>query len=825
VTSTMPWRAAIGKELRALLPAWMALAIASIVCIAFDGRWSWAIFIFGAVALGALSIGHEYLHGTLSPWLALPVNRWQLAVAKLAALLPLLASLAILATLGLVAANGLPAAGLFRLELMTIGLPLIYGLIVAPWLTMVARGPLGGVVFTLAVPLVVGLALFFIQPLDVFVRPGFGTAMSVFAGLGVLLGARTFMQLEALDTHRDVELPKLFGARRALEVSGAPRPIWALIAKEFRLQQMTVLVATLSFAAVLVARWYHSLAPDTNLDLTYALGVVHLALVPILAGALASAEERRLGTLEWQVLQPIATWRQWLVKVTVVVALSIVVSLVPLVLLLGADRPAHVIWVLKSVLTLTQAIIIVAELAIATLYVSSLSTSGIRAIMTSIPVLAVLAALMSLFPRMINLTSNATAGFRTGLLQTSMDWLVARWAPAGFSQRTANLILGLRSGLALAFFVGLSVVVLRFALVNHRSAERGGRRVVRQAAMFFGWVLVIQFIFTSLSALQAAGFYRITPEERKVFSESMVRRARWQHELDVLTKGFDGRVGACAGDGRLEACISDNNLFPMQSVMKLPVAVSALEAVDAGKWRLDDEVVVHKQDLSVFVQPIAKLVGPNGFKTTIGDLVRRAIVDSDSAATDILIAKLGGPGAVQLTLNRKATSAVRVDRDEKHLQTEINGLEWRDEYLDPPALDRAINAVPEAQRDAAFQAYLHDRRDTSTPRGMTILLDKLVKGRLLSSSSTQFLLDTLKQTTTFPDRLKAGVPDGWTIGHKTGTSGSWRGVTAAFNDVGILTGPKGETISIAVFITESKASDKDVAKLMADIARAIATKY
>jgi beta-lactamase class A len=121
--------------------------------------------------------------------------------------------------------------------------------------------------------------------------------------------------------------------------------------------------------------------------------------------------------------------------------------------------------------------------------------------------------------------------------------------------------------------------------------------------------------------------------------------------------------------------------------------------------------------------------------------------------------------------------------------------------------------------------FASDRRDTSTPRGMTILLDKLAAGRLLSSSSTQFLLDTLKQTTTFPDRLKAGVPDGWTIGHKTGTSGTWRGVTAAFNDVGILAGPKGETISIAVFIAESRASDKDMAKLMADIARAIATKY
>ena len=66
----------------------------------------------------------------------------------------------------------------------------------------------------------------------------------------------------------------------------------------------------------------------------------------------------------------------------------------------------------------------------------------------------------------------------------------------------------------------------------------------------------------------------------------------------------------------LRACVRDNQLFPMQSVMQLPVAMSALEAVDDGTWRLDDEVVVHKHYLSVFVQPIAKLIGPNGFNTT-----------------------------------------------------------------------------------------------------------------------------------------------------------------------------------------------------------------
>src|SRR5262249_13310509 len=255
-------------------------------------------------------------------------------------------SLAVLATLAFIAVSGWPGARFWRLELSTIGLPLAYGLIVAPWLTMVARGPLGGVVFAFAIPLVVGLVLSVLDPLDLFIRPSFWTTMTAVPIVGGVLGWQALARLEALDTHRDIELPKMPGASRA-KVSSRRNPLWALVTKELRLQQLTVFIALLSFAAVLIARWYYNLAPRTNLDLTYALSIMHLALVPILAGALASSEERRLGTLEWQVLQPIATWKQWLIKATVVVALSVVVSLVPLALLYGSYN--HAIWVLRSV--------------------------------------------------------------------------------------------------------------------------------------------------------------------------------------------------------------------------------------------------------------------------------------------------------------------------------------------------------------------------------------------------------------------------------------------------------------------------------------------
>jgi beta-lactamase class A len=294
-----------------------------------------------------------------------------------------------------------------------------------------------------------------------------------------------------------------------------------------------------------------------------------------------------------------------------------------------------------------------------------------------------------------------------------------------------------------------------------------------------------------------------------------------QNELIRITRGFDGRVGVCVQDSSSTACVNGAQRFPLQSVMKLLVGIATMDAVERKGWRLDETVIVRKQDLSLAVQPLAALVTGDGFQTTIDDLIRRAIVDSDSAATDFLVARLGGPRAVQEVLDRHRVSGVRFDRDEHRLQTEIAGLTWRQEFVDGAVLDRALAAVPEARRDAAFRAYQKDPRDTATPLGMAVLLQSLARGTLLSPASTRRLLEIMTQTVTFPDRLKAGVPPGWTLAHKTGTSGTWRGVTAATNDVGVLTAPDGRLISVVVFIADSKASSENRAALMANVARTV----
>ncbi len=298
-----------------------------------------------------------------------------------------------------------------------------------------------------------------------------------------------------------------------------------------------------------------------------------------------------------------------------------------------------------------------------------------------------------------------------------------------------------------------------------------------------------------------------------------------QRDLERLSAGFDGVVGACAVDSSGAACINADRRFPLQSVMKLPVALAVMDRVDHRGWRLDDKVLVRRQDLSLFVQPLAALVSKQGYETTVGDLVRRAIVDSDSAATDILIDRLGGPRQVQAFLKRSGASGVRIDRDERHLQTEILGLTWRPEYIDAAVLDKAIAAAPAGERTAAYHRYQADPRDTATPRGMAGLLQRLATGGLLSPDSTRFVLDVMAGTVTFPDRLKAGVPAGWELGHKTGTSGSWQGVTAATNDVGVLKAPDGGSVLVVVFIRDSRAPSATRAALMASIAAATTARY
>ena len=83
-------------------------------------------------------------------------------------------------------------------------------------------------------------------------------------------------------------------------------------------------------------------------------------------------------------------------------------------------------------------------------------------------------------------------------------------------------------------------------------------------------------------------------------------------------------------------------------------SITALDAVDQGRLRLDQPVTLTKDDLTLFHQPIAEDVLKTGsFTTTIDDLIRRAITTSDNSAR-MLMRLAGGPDAVRAMIARKA---------------------------------------------------------------------------------------------------------------------------------------------------------------------------
>lgn len=297
--------------------------------------------------------------------------------------------------------------------------------------------------------------------------------------------------------------------------------------------------------------------------------------------------------------------------------------------------------------------------------------------------------------------------------------------------------------------------------------------------------------------------------------------AALKSDFQKLSSGFKGRIGACVQlADKPPVCNLGYQRFSIQSVMKMLVGLAALDAVDNKGWKLDTKFRIYKKDLSVFVQPIARKVGPDGYETTIDELIRSANLHSDSAAADILIDRLGGPSVVADFLKRKGLSGVRLDRTERDLQAQIFGLNWRSEFLDPKVFDAAIKALPEGARDKAQKAYQKEIRDTATPAGMVNLLIRLAPGKLLSPASTKYFLEVLELVETGQDRLKAGLSKGWRVAHKTGTSSTWKGLTVATNDVGILIAPDGTQVAIVAFIGDSYESESSNAKAIADITRA-----
>jgi beta-lactamase class A len=298
-------------------------------------------------------------------------------------------------------------------------------------------------------------------------------------------------------------------------------------------------------------------------------------------------------------------------------------------------------------------------------------------------------------------------------------------------------------------------------------------------------------------------------------------------QVNTLGSQFNGRVGISVRsiDEGWQTGWKANELYPQQSVSKLWVSITALDAVDRGKVALDDKVTLTRSDLTLFHQPIAASILGGSYTTTLQDLMVRAITTSDNTANDKLMRSVGGPEAVRRMIAAKHLGPIRFYNGERALQSRIAGLIWSPAYSVGNAFSDARDALPMSVRKSAFNRYVADPYDGAAPSAITAALARLKRGELLSPNSTNLLLTTMSHTKTGANRLKGGLKPGWTLNHKTGTGQELGGQQAGYNDIGILTAPDGRSYSVAVMIKLTSVPLPTRMTLMNNVVRAVIAQH
>ncbi|MBC2669940.1 serine hydrolase [Novosphingobium piscinae] len=241
-------------------------------------------------------------------------------------------------------------------------------------------------------------------------------------------------------------------------------------------------------------------------------------------------------------------------------------------------------------------------------------------------------------------------------------------------------------------------------------------------------------------------------------------------QLASLANAAQGRIGVAALDlatGRTVSVQGDQP-FPMASTSKIAIVAMFLAGVDQGKWSLSDRfplmVPLPSAKLSTAVAPVRR-----GAELSALQLIELAISRSHNEATDALLAVVGGPAAVtRWVRNTTGIEEFRLDRDIATLVRD----------------DGAVNP-----------AITIDRRDSITPAAMVRLLAGLHQGHWLSRDSREVLLGAMSRCVTGRNRMRAMLPEGTAIAHKTGT------LYNTASDVGFIETPDGRKLAVAIYVT------------------------
>lgn len=261
-----------------------------------------------------------------------------------------------------------------------------------------------------------------------------------------------------------------------------------------------------------------------------------------------------------------------------------------------------------------------------------------------------------------------------------------------------------------------------------------------------------------------------------------------RNHIAALEKLSGGRLGVAVLDTASGANFQwhGDARFPLCSTFKFILVAAVLQRVDHGFEQLNRLIQVQNNDLLSNSPVSEKFVNTAG--ATVAQLCEASIIWSDNTAANLLLATINGPAGLTQFIRGLGDVDTRLDRNEPDLGECRPG----------------------------------DDRDTTTPLAMLGTMRSLLvtQNSILTPKSRTQLIDWLVDNRTGNTRLRAGLPEAWKVGDKTGAGGH-----GTNNDVAIVWPPGKPPLLIVSYLTECKLDGVGTQGIHAGVAKAIAAAW
>lgn len=260
--------------------------------------------------------------------------------------------------------------------------------------------------------------------------------------------------------------------------------------------------------------------------------------------------------------------------------------------------------------------------------------------------------------------------------------------------------------------------------------------------------------------------------------------------ISEIIKDKQATVGvALIVDGKDTLTVNNDFHYPTQSTYKFHLALTVLDYMHRNNVPLEHKIFIKKEDLLPDTHSPIRDKFPDGdVELSLAEIFRYTVSLSDNNGCDILFRFVGGTEAVDKYIRGLGFEefAIAATEEEMHGPWEVQYTNW------------------------------------STPYTAACVLETFRTKDILPTEFRKFLWQTMVETPTGINKIKALLPEGTVIAHKTGSSfRNSDGLNAAENDIAIIQLPDGRQYSLVVFVADSMEDSDTNCKIIADISKAV----